>query len=265
MHGNEGKSQFVILTMSTLHEWLAEEPFTLALSSGYFGFFAHFGLLSVLERHALIPRRITGSSAGALAGACWASGCSIEQSQTEIFSLTRHSFWDPSLGAGLLKGGLFRSFLDNFCPVATLEACPIPVTISAFEMKSRSTHHFSTGSLSHTVYASCCVPLLFQPVRIGEGLYFDGGILDPSGLADVKNGTRLLQHHIPLRWQTRTKAPLNKAAKPQLIHAQNGVRLTIPALERVGPLRMERGRSAFIQAAKAMQQALQMPVIDDRC
>ncbi len=36
----------------TLREWLSEEPFSLALSAGFFGFFAHAGFVSALEERA---------------------------------------------------------------------------------------------------------------------------------------------------------------------------------------------------------------------
>src|SRR5690606_33221631 len=53
----------MVLTHS---DWLAREPFTLALSAGFFGFFAHTGVLLALEHAGLRPRRIVGVSAGAL-------------------------------------------------------------------------------------------------------------------------------------------------------------------------------------------------------
>ena len=59
-----------------LKDWLTEQPFTLTMSSGFFSFFAHCGMLSVLEKEKLFPVKITGSSAGAMIGAFWASGCS---------------------------------------------------------------------------------------------------------------------------------------------------------------------------------------------
>ena len=49
-----------------LADWLAEAPFTLTLSSGFFSFFAHSGLIAALQEADLRPARITGSSAGAL-------------------------------------------------------------------------------------------------------------------------------------------------------------------------------------------------------
>ena len=55
-------------------DWLSEEPFTLLSSAGFFGFFAHAGLLAALEQTGLSPRRVAGASAGALAGGLWAAG-----------------------------------------------------------------------------------------------------------------------------------------------------------------------------------------------
>ena len=49
-------------------DWLREQPFTLALSAGFFGFFAHAGVLRALEEQELRPARVVGASAGALSG-----------------------------------------------------------------------------------------------------------------------------------------------------------------------------------------------------
>ncbi len=72
-----------------LHDWLAEQPFTLSMSSGFFGFFAHAGMLTALTEQGLKPSKITGASAGALVGGCYASGCSIAELKAELFSLQR--------------------------------------------------------------------------------------------------------------------------------------------------------------------------------
>ncbi|MBT9557805.1 MAG: patatin, partial [Myxococcales bacterium] len=47
----------------TLQEWLAEAPFGLTLSAGFFGFFAHTGFAMALEDAGLEPDRLSGSSA----------------------------------------------------------------------------------------------------------------------------------------------------------------------------------------------------------
>ena len=94
-----------------LADWLAEAPFTLAMSSGFFGFFAHFGTLRALLEHGLAPARFCGSSAGALVGACVASGASINAIEDMLLGLDRSQFWDPSPGLGLLSGQAFRRIL----------------------------------------------------------------------------------------------------------------------------------------------------------
>ena len=58
----------------SLRQWLQAGPFDLTLSSGFFGFFAHCGLLSVLEDAGLLPHRVSGASASALIGGFWAAG-----------------------------------------------------------------------------------------------------------------------------------------------------------------------------------------------
>jgi NTE family protein len=44
------------------------------MSSGFFSFFAHAGLLGVLIDEGFLPERVSGSSAGALVTGAWAGG-----------------------------------------------------------------------------------------------------------------------------------------------------------------------------------------------
>src|SRR5262245_21144563 len=97
----------------TLREWLALGPYTLALSSGFFGFYAHTGFVAVLEREGLPPDRVTGSSAGALVAGLWAAGLDAPAIEAELRRLRRADFWDPRPGAGLLAGRLFRRKLER--------------------------------------------------------------------------------------------------------------------------------------------------------
>jgi NTE family protein len=90
--------------MIYLADELARAPFTLAMSSGFSGFFAHAGMLSALVEADLIPSRVVGSSAGALIGGCYSSGLSTPEIKELLAGLRREDFWDPRLGAGLLAG-----------------------------------------------------------------------------------------------------------------------------------------------------------------
>jgi NTE family protein len=236
----------------TLRDWLAEAPFTLGLSSGFFGFFAHAGVVTVLEEEGLRPARVVGSSAGALVGGLWGAGVPAARLRDELLALRREHFWDPFPGAGLLRGRLFRARLEAMLPVRTFEQCPVPVALSAFDVLGWRTAVLSTGALAPAIHASCAAPVLFQPVRIGGRLYSDGGVKDRHGLAGAPAGARVLYHHLTSR------SPWRRASSPALrVPDRPGLRaVALPGLPRLGPFRLERAAEAMDQAARGMRAAL---------
>lgn len=239
----------------TLREWLREQPFGLGLSSGFFGFFAHAGVMTVLEDEALLPMRLAGSSAGALASGLWASGLSAVDMREELFRLRREDFWDPRPGLGLLAGRLFRERLEQVLPVRTFAECHTPVAISVYDVLSRRTRVIDTGLLAPAIHASCAVPLLFHPTWHEGRPLLDGGIADRPGLDGIPHGHRLFYHHLASRSPWRTKsAALAIPSRPDMAV------LAIPDLPRAGPFRLEEGARAFDVACKAAREALDRPV-----
>jgi NTE family protein len=239
----------------SLREHLREAPFALAMSSGFFSFFAHTGFLTVLEDEGLLPSRVSGSSAGALVTGTWAAGLDAPDLARELLQLERRDFWDPGMGAGLLRGRLFRARLERLVPRARFETCRVPVALSAFEVRSRSTRVLDSGDLGAAIQASCAVPLLFHPVAIGGRSYLDGGILDRPGLAGMPEGEpRVLFHHIASKsaWRTKLDGPRRRGM----------VTVVLQDLPRSGPFRLDAGRQAFRAAREAMKRALD-ETIDD--
>jgi NTE family protein len=236
----------------TLREWLAEGPFTLGLSSGFFGFFAHAGVLSVLEEEGLLPDRVVGSSAGALAGGLWAAGLPAARLREELLALRREHFWDPRPGLGLLRGARFRARLEATLPARTFEECPRAFAVSAFDLLARRTAVLDSGALAPAIHASCAAPLLFQPVRIGARAYLDGGVLDRHGLAPLRGGERVLYHHLTSRspWRRRSSPALRVPERPSLRA------VALEGLPRLGPFRLERAAEAMARAADGMRAAL---------
>ncbi|HLL21624.1 MAG TPA: patatin-like phospholipase family protein, partial [Kofleriaceae bacterium] len=110
----------------TLGDWLARAPFGLAMSSGFFSFFAHTGMLSALVARGLAPAHVAGSSAGALVGGAYAAGLAPDELARVLGSLERAQFWDPTVGAGLLAGKKFDRLLREILPVARFEELPLP-------------------------------------------------------------------------------------------------------------------------------------------
>ncbi|MBX3199754.1 MAG: patatin-like phospholipase family protein [Labilithrix sp.] len=240
---------------TTLADWLARAPFALTMSSGFFAFYAHTGFLTALEDAGLVPARVSGSSAGALVGAAWAAGVDAPRLADELERLERRDFWDPGLGAGLLRGRLFRERVGGLLAARTFDACRVPAAVSVFDVRTRRTRVIDAGEVAPAICASCAVPVLFHPVRIGGRAYLDGGILDRPGLAGMpESEPRVLYHHIASKSPWRVKNELPSRA--------GMLTLAIDGLPRSGPFRLHEGRRAYRAAREATRRALARPVTE---
>jgi NTE family protein len=231
-------------TNLSLRAWLASGPFTLAMSSGFFGFYAHAGFLRALEAHNIRPDIVRGSSAGALIAALWASGLDAETISRELTELKRADFWDPFPGPGILRGKKFAEKLSTILPVSDFRQCRTPLHISVFDPLKGKTVILSQGCLVTAVRASCAVPLMFHPVWNRSRPYYDGGILDRPGIAGAGADERLLYHHLVPKSFWRRK----KARSSQIPQRRNMQAIAIPGLPKVSPFRLAAGRQALLQA-----------------
>ncbi len=236
----------------TLRDWLAEAPFTLTLSSGFFGFFAHAGAVSVLEEEGLLPAKVCGSSAGALVGGLWSAGLPAGRLREELLALRRQDFWDPWPGRGLLRGAKFRARVEALLPVRTFAECRWPFAVSVWDVAARSTAVLREGALAPAIHASGAVPYLFHPVRIAGRNYADGGVADRHGLAATSPGERILYHHLTSR------SPWRRKDDPALrIPDREGLRaVAIDGIPRCGPFKLRHGPAAMRLATEGMRRAL---------
>ncbi len=250
----------------SLGEWLEAGPFRLVMSSGFFGFFAHCGVLQALTDARLRPAAVAGSSAGALVGGMWAAGLEAADIRQELLSLRRENFWDPGvglgplapsrgegLGPGLLRGGRFRRKLEGLVPGQRFGQCRVPLAVSTFDLGGRKTRVLDETApgrrLAPAIHASCAVPGLFQPVWLEGRVLVDGGVADRPGMAGVPTVERVLHHHLASRspWRRHQPTPPERPALRALV---------IQGLPRSGPFRLERGREALRRARRATDQAL---------
>ncbi len=241
----------------TLAEWLARAPFGLAMSSGFFGFYAHTGMLSALTARGLVPSHVGGSSAGALVAGAWAAGLGPERLGDVLLGLERAHFWDPRPGLGLLAGRKFDAMLREVLPTTELAACAVPVHRSVFNILARRTAVLRRGDLPRAIRASCAVPGMFQPVWIDRRPYWDGGVLDRPGIAGMPPG-RTLFHHLASRspWRRRGAPSMALPRRPDLVS------LVLADLPRSGPFKLEQGRRALELARAATAHALDLPIVD---
>lgn len=244
------------MSNETLGDWLSAGPFSLAMSSGFFAFFAHTGMLVALEQAGLRPSSLSGSSAGALVAGLSAAGCSAQELRAELLSLRREDFWDPRPGLGLLAGRRFGEKLNQLLPVESFEQCRAPLRISVYDLLKRRTSVLREGDLASAIRASCALPLLFHPVRRRGSLFSDGGIADRPGLAGTPLNERTFYHHIASRspWRRPGSQALRVPVRKSMVS------LRIVDLPRANPFHLERGVAAMKAAEEATRRALDMPV-----
>lgn len=244
------------------YEWLASEPFTLVLSAGFFGFYAHAGVIAALERAGLRPRRIVGTSAGAITGGMWAAGVELDAIVELLAGLRREDFWDPSwrradrqapdpgTSLGLLRGRKFDALLADALAhtegkVERIEDCPIALAIVTHELRRRRPTVHQRGLLRPAIRASCALPIMFGPVWIDGRLHADGGIRDRPGFSALAPNERVLYHHLPHR------SPWPRLAGNEHDDRRETERrrvLTFDELPRVHPGALERGPIALTHA-----------------
>ena len=149
----------------------------IALSGGGVKGFAHAGALKAIEEFGIRPEIISGTSAGAIVGAMYASGLPPEK----IIEIFRNRYINNFIEFTLPKAGLFGTagfikFLDENIPVKTFEELKIPLFVVATDFDHGKSVIFSSGDLINKVMASACVPVFFKPITI-EGInYVDGGL-----------------------------------------------------------------------------------------
>ncbi len=238
----------------TLAAWLALAPFGLTLSSGFFGFFAHAGVVHALAERHLRPTRISGSSAGALIGASWAAGLSPSAISDRLLDIQKRDFWDPFPGPGLIRGKRFERLLNDWLPVKTFGECRVPLAVSVYDVLGRRTRVLDSGALAPAIRASCAVPLMFHPVWMRGRPYLDGGVLDRPGLAGMPCD-RVLYHHLSSRspWRAADGAQTLIPKRPGLIA------LIFDELPRAGPDALDQGVEAYHVALNLMRDALDRP------
>lgn len=232
-------------------EQLKKQPFTLALSSGFFGFFAHHGFSMALKEVGLSPARVTGSSAGAIVAGAWSYGMTSEELRLVLKDLKRDSFWDPAFGFGFLKGAKLEAFLRDLFHGREQA---IPIAISTFDILSRKTHSFTASAdIPKAIRASCAVPLMFHPVKIGNRFYLDGGIRDKPALDSVQPDETVLLHYLPRFGPEKIYENRNAV---ELLRKKHFV-IAADSLPDVGPNKLDNGLramdAAYEHAIKALK------------
>lgn len=149
------------------------------LSGGGARGFAHLGVIKLLEELGIQPYAIAGTSAGAIAGALYAAGKKSE----EILELMKNNNYFGWSSIAWMKDGFFsmkvlQKLLEDIIGKNGFDELQIKLYVASTDLIKGESVIFSKGKLFEAVIASASVPVVFEPVKKGNKLLVDGGILN---------------------------------------------------------------------------------------
>jgi NTE family protein len=160
----------------------------LALGGGAARGFAHIGVIEVLEENGIHVDLVTGTSAGSLVAAMYASGRSGQDMAVTAVGMDESALTDWSFpGRGLIRGEALARYIREATGNKPLEQMKIPLGIVATDLDSGKPILFRRGDVGTAVRASSAVPAVFQPVRIGTHEYVDGGLTSPVPVRSARD------------------------------------------------------------------------------
>jgi len=172
---------------------------------------AHIGVLQWFEDHHIPIDYLAGTSMGGLVGGLYATG----KSPQELQELVKEQKWDIIIGgqipyedlsyrrkedlraiqnsiklglkhglstpSGLNSGSEITLLIDRetlaYPKLDSFDSLPIPFRCVATDLVSGKEVVFSNGSLQQALRATMSIPGVFSPVRDGEKIYVDGGLV----------------------------------------------------------------------------------------
>jgi NTE family protein len=152
-----------------------DRGFTLALGGGGARGWAHIGVARALREAGMRPRRIVGTSMGAIIGA----GLAAERDPEAIEEVARRT------GVYRLVGKRARLALFDPRPLLDvvahglgdprIEDLPIPFGVTTYDLVSGRPKLITEGSLTMALERSIAVPLFFPPCTDKDGVWCDAG------------------------------------------------------------------------------------------
>jgi NTE family protein len=174
-----------------------------ALGGGFARGIAHIGVLKVLEQEGIPVRVVTGTSVGALIGACYCGGLSSEELEQVARSVRFTTFARWTLSRyGFASNDRMVSFLTRTLKVKTFEELRIPLGVAATDFNTGEGVVFHSGSIIDPVRASCAYPGMFLPVEIRGRYLVDGMLSHPVPTRPLREmgADRVLAVHLKGTW-----------------------------------------------------------------
>ena len=159
----------------------------LVLGAGASKGFAHIGVLKILETNRIPVNMIVGTSAGSFVGCLSAYGYDAFQLQRIAIGIDKGEIADLTVpDNGFIKGEKLAEYVNRTLRNTPIEKLRIPFYAVATDIQSGQEMIFGRGNAGAAVRASCAIPGVFHPVRIGDRVYVDGGVVSPVAVDAAK-------------------------------------------------------------------------------
>lgn len=174
-----------------------------ALGGGAARGMVHVGALKAVEASGAAVGGMAGTSYGAVVAALYALSGSALELERVIRSADIGELWRQAFDIGLHEGALIRGkrladWLDRkFFFGATFDDARLPLAIACTDLASGRLAVLRSGRIADAVRASCALPGMFAPVRVGERVLIDGGLVETvpfKALAALPADTRIGVH-----------------------------------------------------------------------
>ena len=241
----------------------------IALGGGAAKGFAHIGVIKMLEANGITPVFVSGTSAGSVVGALYASGMDAYAMQEKAFALDESKIRDVSLfSGGVVKGQKLQDYVNELVGGRTLDRMKKPFAVVATNLANGERTVFVRGNTGQAVRASSSIPGVFEAVAIGKAHYVDGGVVSPVPVdaarelgADFVIAVDISSKADGIASTTSMLGNLNQSIRimGQKLGAQELARADIvirPKVNDIGPADFAAKNRAILEGERAAQAAL---------
>ncbi|WP_153727562.1 patatin-like phospholipase family protein [Salinibacillus xinjiangensis] len=182
----------------------------IAIAGGCVPKFAAIGVLRALDEEGITITHIGGTSAGSIVAALYAYGYTSQQIEDAVSTMGKHHmdvnwsgiirrfcFFRRKLDGGV-KGDKLQSLLNRMTHDDLFSACQIPCAVAATDIRKKEPVVIASEEVAgyttitnmpmdQAVRASSSIPVLYKPVRWGDHILVDGGLMRNCPVDVVKN------------------------------------------------------------------------------
>ncbi len=240
----------------------------IALGGGAAKGFAHIGVIKMLEANGFKPEVVSGTSAGSVVGALYASGMDAFQMQEHAVALDEARIRDVTLfNGGLVRGQKLQDYVNEMIGNRAFDKMKKPFAVVSTQLETGERTIFVRGNVGQAVRASCSIPGVFEPVKIDKFHYVDGGVVSPVPVDAARQLGADFVIAVDISTRITGKTPENllgvvnqsitimgqKLGEQELSRADVIIR---PKVNDIGPADFEQRARAILEGEKAALAAL---------